>query len=231
MSTALISEYLETHQGRDKFLRTLSYAAKFATLGTFSNETERKLKIFSSQISECRMILRLLDDIPTIHYAMTYGWGKEESDWLIRCAELMQILVDTIFGPVEHIFWAGKHNLIKINIEAWDNASTWFWIISLQLSLLKSLRKLKKFNSYKTYLNETNCNKRVVSKIITKQKRNELLTCIRLVLDMCYAVSYLPPGTFWGGKLKTWHVGALGTLSSLIGLYQALSQRAKHKSL
>ena len=48
---------------------------------------------------------------------------------------------------------------------------------------------------------------------------------------MCYAVSYLPPGTFWGGKLKTWHVGALGTLSSLIGLYQALSQRAKHKSL
>ena len=49
----------------------------------------------------------------------------------------MQILVDIIFGPVEHIFWAGKHNLIKINIEAWDNASTWFWIISLQLSLLK----------------------------------------------------------------------------------------------
>lgn len=47
---------------------------------------------------------------------------------------------------------------------------------------------------------------------------------------MCYAVNYLPPGTFWGGKLKTWHVGALGTLSSLIGLYQALSQRAKLKS-
>ncbi|CAD1475758.1 unnamed protein product, partial [Heterotrigona itama] len=207
MSTALISEYLETHQGRDKFLKTLSYATKFATLGIFSNETEKKLKIFSSQISECRMILRLLDDIPTIHYAMTYGWGKEESDWLIKCAELMQILVDIIFGPIEHIFWAGKHKLIKINIEAWDNALTWFWIISLQLSLLK-----------------------VVLKSITKLRWNESLTCIRLILDMCYAVSYLPSGIFWGGKLKTWHVGALGTLSSLIGLYQALSQRAKHKS-
>lgn len=77
MTIALISEYLETHQGRDKFLRTLSYMAKFATLGTSSNETEKKLKIFSSQMSECRMILRLLDDIPTVHYAMKYGWGKE----------------------------------------------------------------------------------------------------------------------------------------------------------
>ncbi|XP_033362262.1 peroxisomal membrane protein 11C [Bombus vosnesenskii] len=230
MTIALISEYLETHQGRDKFLRTLSYMAKFATLGTSSNETEKKLKIFSSQMSECRMILRLLDDIPTIHYAMKYGWGKEEPDRLIRCVELMQILVDIMFGPVEHTFWAGKHKLIKIDTEAWNNASTWFWITSLQLSLLKSLRKLKQFSNYKTHLSKTNCNTRIALKTVSRQRWNELLTCIRLVLDISYAVSYLPSGTFWGGQLKTWQVGALGTLSSLIGLYQALSKQAKHKS-
>ncbi|KOC69972.1 Peroxisomal membrane protein 11C [Habropoda laboriosa] len=206
MNITLLSEYLETYPGRDKCLRTLSYMAKFATLGTSSKEIEKKFKIFSSQLSGCRMILRLLDDIPMIHYAMSYGWGKQEPDWLIRWAELMQIAMDTMFGPIEHIYWAGEHKLIKINTEKWDNVSTWFWIISLHLSLFKAALKT-----------------------VSKQRWNELLTCTRLVLDISYAVSYLPLGTFWGGRLKVWHVGALGTLSSLIGLYQALSKRAEHK--
>lgn len=77
MNIALISEYLDTYQGRDKFLRTLSYVAKFATFGTSSEDTEKKLKTFSSQMSGCRVILRLLDDIPVIHHAMIYGYGKE----------------------------------------------------------------------------------------------------------------------------------------------------------
>ncbi|CAK9820824.1 Peroxisomal membrane protein 11C [Anthophora plagiata] len=229
MDITLISEYLETYPGRDKCLRTLSYMAKFATLGASSKETEKKLKIFSSQLSGSRVILRLLDDIPMIHYAMSYGWGKQEPDWLIRWAELIQITVDTIFCPIEHIHWAGEHNLIKINTEKWDNASTWFWIVSLHLSLFKSLRKLKMFNNYKTHLFETNCDTKAALKTVCKQRWNELLTCTRLVLDISYAVSYLPLGTFWGGRLKIWHVGALGTLSSLIGLYQALSKRADHK--
>lgn len=228
MSIAVISDYLETYEGRDKFLRTLSYAAKFATLVTSLEETEKKLKIFSSRMSECRVILRLLDDIPMIHYAMTYGWGKNEPDWLIRSVELMQIAVDIVFGPVEHISWAGERKLIKINHEKWDNASSWFWIISLHLSLMKSLRKLKRSNSEKD-LREINSDIRAV---IDKQQQNRhvLLTCIRLILDISYAVSYLPPGVFWGGRLKTWQIGALGTLSSLIGLYQALSKRmiSKH---
>ncbi|OAD56228.1 Peroxisomal membrane protein 11C [Eufriesea mexicana] len=227
MNISLISEYLETYQGRDKFLRTLSYMTKFAMLGASSNETKKKLQIFSSQLSECRVILRLLDDMPMIHYAMTYGWGKQEPDWLIRYAELIQISVDIIFCPIEHISWAGNHKLIQINTKVWNNVSTWFWIISLHLSLLKSLRKLNKFSNYKTLLDETNVSTRknkVALKTIGKQRWSELLTCIRLVLDISYAVNYLPSGILWGGQLKTWQVGALGTLSSLIGLYQALSK-------
>lgn len=148
---------------------------------------------------------------------------------MIRWAELIQIAVNTVFCPIEHIAWAGTHKLIKINIEAWDNTSTWFWIISLHLSLLKSLQKLKKFNNYKTHLCENTYDIRIALKAISKQWWNELLTSTRLALDISYAVSYLPPGVFWGGKLKAWQVGALGTLSSLIGLYQALNKRSAHK--
>ena len=223
MNIALISDYLETYEGRDKFLKALSYTAKLFTLGATSRETERKLRIFSSRMSECRVILRLLDDIPMIHYATTYEWGRKEPDWLIRWAELVQITMDVVYCPIEHISWAGEQELIKINNEAWDNVSTWFWIVSLHLSLTKSLRKLK-------HLNEANCStSKTALKIVKKQGRNELLSCIRLTLDITYAVSYLPLGVLWGGKLNTWQVGALGTLSSLIGLYQALSKRIGNK--
>ncbi|XP_017893583.1 peroxisomal membrane protein 11C-like [Ceratina calcarata] len=229
MSVALISEYLDTYQGRDKFLRTLSYIAKFATVGTSSNETEKKLRVISRQMSECRVILRLLDDIPVLHYALTYGWGKTETDWLIRWTELTQIAVDIIFCPIEHISWAGEHKLIKVDTEVWSNTSTWLWIISLQLSLMKSLRRLKTLSNYRRHLIETNYNARTALKAVNKQRWNESLGCIRCLLDTSYAISYLPAGTLWGGKLKTWHVGALGTLSSLIGMYQALSKRAEQK--
>ena len=49
------------------------------------------------------------------------------------------------------------------------------------------------------------------------------------MLDLSYAVSYLPPGKLWGGRLSAWQVGALGTISSFIGLYQALSKRIAEK--
>ncbi|XP_031845093.1 peroxisomal biogenesis factor 11c [Nomia melanderi] len=229
MDIALISEYLDTYQGRDKFLRTFSYMAKFATLGASSKETEKKCKVLSSQLSGCRVILRLLDDIPTLNYALSYGWGKMEPDWILRYAELLQIAVDIIFCPVEHISWAADHELININIEKWDSASTWFWIISLHLSLIKSTRKLINLTNYKIHLSEINRDARFALKSANKQTWNELLTSFRLILDISYAVNYLPPGVLWGGQLKVWQVGALGTLSSFIGLYQALNKQAERK--
>lgn len=77
MYLLLVSDYLDTYAGRDKALRTLSYTAKFLTIGTSSKSTEKKLNIFSSQMSEGRMILRMLDDLPTLNYVITYGWGKK----------------------------------------------------------------------------------------------------------------------------------------------------------
>lgn len=72
-----MSDYLETYSGRDKMLKTLSYAAKLLTVCTSSESTEKKFKTFGSQMSECRVMLRLLDDLPTLNFVMTYGWGKQ----------------------------------------------------------------------------------------------------------------------------------------------------------
>lgn len=227
MDLLLINDYLNTYSGRDKILRTLSYSAKLLTVCTSSKNTEKKLKTFGSQMSECRVMLRLLDDLPTLHFIMTYGWGKKEPDWLIRWSQVIQNVIDVIYSPVEHICWAGQHNIISINTNKWDLATTWFWIISLHLSLLRSLRLLQKLQKYRTSVEKSNPDVQSTLKEINEQRQSAVLVCTRLALDISYAISYLPPGVLWGGRLKTWHVGALGTISSLIGLYQAFSQRLK----
>ncbi|XP_011175161.1 peroxisomal membrane protein 11C [Solenopsis invicta] len=227
MDLPLMSDYLETYSGRDKMLRTLSYTAKLLTVCTSSKSTEKKLKTFGSQMSECRVMLRLLDDLPMLHCVITYGWGKQEPDWLIRWSQVIQNVVDIVYSPIETIAWAGQHNIVSINNDKWDLATTWFWIVSLHLSLLKTLRLLQKLQKYKIGLKGNNSNMQTM-KDLNKQQQSALLTCTRTVLDISYAISYLPPGVLWGGRLKTWHVGALGTISSLIGLCQALSRQMKN---
>lgn len=77
MNIAVLAEYLDTYDGRDKFLRTLSYAAKFASGFPKSHATAEKFQIFGSRMSGCRVILRLLDDIPNLHSAITFSWGRK----------------------------------------------------------------------------------------------------------------------------------------------------------
>lgn len=77
MDIALLSDYLNTYEGRDKFLRTLSYAAKLASALPKSSENVAKFQMFSSKMSGCRVILRLLDDIPNLHSAISYSWGQK----------------------------------------------------------------------------------------------------------------------------------------------------------
>lgn len=60
-------------------------------------------------------------------------------------------------------------------------------------------------------------------------QRMEVISIIRLSLDLTQAVSYLPPGWLWGGRLQTWHVGALGTTSALIGIYQYFAKKKLKK--
>jgi len=72
-----ISKLLSTHNGRDKIIRTLVYTTKLAAAVVSSEETVLKLETVSGQLSACRIVLRLFDDIPMLNYTLTYGLGKE----------------------------------------------------------------------------------------------------------------------------------------------------------
>ncbi|XP_011311696.1 peroxisomal membrane protein 11C [Fopius arisanus] len=171
-------------------------------------------------------MLRLLDDIPTLHYALTYGFNRQEPDQTIRWLGIIQMIIDVIYSPVETIAWAGAHKLITIDVELWDKTCTWFWIVSLYLSFMKSAKKYKNLLKHKSVIS---INSPTELKTIDKKLTNEILTCGRMLIDLSYAISYLPPGTLWGGKMITWQIGALGTVSSIISLYQSLSKRVPTK--
>lgn len=76
MNLQTLNDYLETHSGRDKILKTLSYTAKLLTVCS-SKSVEKKLITFGSQMSKCRVMLRLLDDLPRLTDLIQYGWGKK----------------------------------------------------------------------------------------------------------------------------------------------------------
>lgn len=223
MELAIISNYLETTSGRDKVFRLLSYAAKLLTACTSSRSTEQKLNIFSKQMSECRVMIRLLDDVPALHDAIAYGWGNKESDSLVRWCQLTQNTIELFYPTIEHITWAGQHKILSINnLDKWDFIGTLIWVISLNLSLVKSLKMLSKLQQYKKHLIIIHSEERPIDEI-NKKHLYLLLSCIRFTLDIVYAVSYLPPNVLWGGRLKPWQVGLFGTISSCIGLYQSYS--------
>jgi len=62
-----------------------------------------------------------------------------------------------------------------------------------------------------------------------KKHRIELLSILRLTLDFTHAVSTLPKGYLWGGKLSTFQVGVIGTASAAIGIYQIFAKRKLNK--
>lgn len=72
-----MADYLDTYSGRDKMLKTLSYTTKLLTISTSSKSAKQKLKDIGSEMSESRMLLRLLDDFSALRSIIKYGWGKE----------------------------------------------------------------------------------------------------------------------------------------------------------
>ncbi|XP_040393307.1 peroxisomal membrane protein 11C isoform X2 [Cygnus olor] len=53
------------------------------------------------------------------------------------------------------------------------------------------------------------------------QVKSEVLSIVSNMADLANAIHWLPPGFLWAGRFPPWLVGLLGTISSLIGIYQA----------
>ncbi|KAM4548634.1 peroxisomal membrane protein 11C [Odontesthes bonariensis] len=217
---------LESYRGRDKVIRTACYGSQLvggvltrnAGTDASSQRLGRSLLLFSAQLSHCRTVLRLFDDLSMLAYSQSYGLGASEEDAGVRWISVLTNVADQLYYPCEHIAWAADAELIKVKSDKWWLLSTVLWGTSLLLGILRSLRVLlllkKKLKKYERDGEDSRHSQ------LRRQMRGELLSILSSMADLSNAIHWMPPGFLWAGRFPTWLVGLLGTTSSLIGLVQ-----------
>ncbi|XP_018803090.1 PREDICTED: peroxisomal membrane protein 11C isoform X1 [Bactrocera latifrons] len=231
-TTKFVKEFcdiIESYGGRDKVMKALCYSAKLVAgyHAKRNPELAKRYAITSSRISGARATLRLIDDIPMIQYALEYGLGEGEPDRLMAVLGVTANIVDLLYYPIEKICWLSDNNILDVkNADAWDVLNSTFWVLSVYLNLMRTMRNYA-LNQQK--VDASNVANSSVDEKLLKKHRLELLSVLRLSLDFTHAVSTLPRGYLWGGKLSTLQVGAIGTLSAAIGIYQLFAKRRLNK--
>ncbi|XP_063770843.1 peroxisomal membrane protein 11C isoform X2 [Pseudophryne corroboree] len=178
----------------------------------------KSLLIVASQLSNCRTVLRLFDDLSMLTYSLQYGLGKQEEDYLIRWISVIGNIFDQLYYPCEHVAWAADAGVLHTKSEKWWTASTALWGLSLMVGIVKSLRNLLKLRRSKG--KHLGCDPPKSRGEIKFLMKSELLCIISCSSDLINAIHWMPPGFMWGGCSPTWLVGLMGTISSLIGIYQ-----------
>ncbi|XP_019658058.2 peroxisomal membrane protein 11C isoform X2 [Ailuropoda melanoleuca] len=244
-----LASALESYRGRDRLIRTLGYC--FQLVGGVlverspaSSEVGTCLLTLSSQLSHCRTILRLFDDVAMFVYTKQYGLGAEEEDIFVRCVSVLGNLADQLYYPCEHIAWAADARILRVDSARWWTLSTAFWGLSLLLGIARSLRMILMLRRRLrgpavafTRYDPGFCPEkgrhlppswgpcrlpRTKRRAMEAQVQSEVLTLLSNVADLANAVHWLPPGVLWAGRFPPWLVGLLGTVSSLLSVYQAV---------
>ncbi|XP_078054786.1 peroxisomal membrane protein 11C [Mustelus asterias] len=225
-----VANVLETYRGRDRLVRTVCYSSRLlggllVAPGGGRPELGRRLLLIARELSNCRAALRLFDDLSMYLYSRGYGLGGTEEDAIVRLLSITGNLADQLYYPCEHVAWAADYRILSINSDKWWTLSNSLWSLSLALGALRSfrvvqlLRKELNGNPNKTYLKTEESN-RMSRRPYRTRMRVEILNIISCLADLANAIHWMPPGFLWAGRFPEWLVGLMGTLSSVIGLYQ-----------
>ncbi|XP_022625387.1 peroxisomal membrane protein 11C [Seriola dumerili] len=217
---------LESYRGRDKVIRTVCYGSQLVG-GVLSRKAEadvssqrlgKSLLLFSAQLSQCRTVLRLFDDLSMLAYSRSYGFGDGEEDRGVRWISVLTNVADQLYYPCEHIAWAADAELIKVKSDKWWLLSTVLWGTSLLLGILRSLRVLLLLKKKLKRCGRDGAGNSHSQ--LCRQMRGEVLSILSSMADLSNAIHWMPPGFLWAGRFPNWLVGLMGTISSLIGLIQ-----------
>lgn len=234
-----IVQLLESYRGRDKVVRTLCYGSQLVG-GVLSQKSGRSsavgksLLLFSAQLSHCRTVLRLFDDLSMVAYTRSYGLGNREEDGVVRFLSVLTNVADQLYYPCEHIAWAAEAELIKVQPDRWWTLSTLLWAASLLLGALRSIRVImllrRKLREHQRTRQDSASHGRATRRECQQQITMEMLSVVSCLADLSNAIHWMPPGVLWAAQFPSWLVGLMGTVSSFIGLYQMGSGGSEHQA-
>nr|XP_010347842.1 peroxisomal membrane protein 11C isoform X3 [Saimiri boliviensis boliviensis] len=144
-----LASALESYRGRDRLIRVLGYCCQLVG-GVLveqcpaRSEVGTRLLVVSTQLSHCRTILRLFDDLAMFVYTKQYGLGAQEEDAFVRWVSVLGNLADQLYYPCEHVAWAADTRVLHVDSSRWWTLSTALWALSLLLGVARSLWVLLK---------------------------------------------------------------------------------------
>ncbi|XP_029551702.1 peroxisomal membrane protein 11C [Salmo trutta] len=236
MQNSLLSlvNVLESYRGRDKVIRTLCYGSQLVggvlseKPGLSSAQLGKSLLLFSAQLSHCRTVLRLFDDLSMLTYSQSYGLGAGEEDSALRWTSVLNNVADQLYYPCEHIAWAADAKIISAKSDKWWLLSGILWGASLLLGIFRSMRvvMLLRKKLRKSTRGDSSEGTVASRSQLRRQVQGEVLSILSSMADLSNAIHWMPPGFLWAGRFPNWLVGLMGTMSSLIGLIQMGASQA-----
>ncbi|XP_014004793.1 peroxisomal membrane protein 11C [Salmo salar] len=224
---------LESYRGRDKVIRTLCYGSQLVggvlseKPGLSSAQLGKSLLLFSAQLSHCRTVLRLFDDLSMLTYSQSYGLGAGDEDSALRWMSVLNNVADQLYYPCEHIAWAADAKIISAKSDKWWLLSGILWGASLLLGIFRSMRVVMLLRKKLRKSTRGDSEGTVASRSqLRRQVQGEVLSILSSMADLSNAIHWMPPGFLWAGRFPNWLVGLMGTISSLIGLIQMGASQA-----
>jgi len=217
MSKALVTDnetllkfikFLDTYNGRDKIARFLQYSGRFLAwyLPTVNNqETAKKAAILENHCSLARKLFRLFRFVHFFHNAQKTL--LEEPDLVIKGTTVVQSVCLGLWLVYDHIIWAAKLNLTKVETTTYARRANIFWLIAMIMGVVKSAYLFKEVSESKNS-----------PQVIRISQFSYALEGVRNVLDMPIPLYGL--STQFASRVPTGVVGLLGAITSLIGCYQ-----------
>ncbi|XP_048251336.1 peroxisomal membrane protein 11C-like isoform X2 [Haliotis rufescens] len=219
-------KFIETYRGRDKIIRLCSYAAMLVG-GDNTSPISEKARVIGRELSACRVILRLFDDLPMLAYNLQYGLGSKEKNPCLRVCELGSNLVNQLYYPIEHIAWCADKQLLTIKSGSFWLAGLILWAISLTLQAVKCLLTIARLKRSANRLKKQSYENSEQREELWLQLHgvqadifSQYLLLLQSMADLLNAINWLPKGWLWGGRFGAAKSGLFGLASSLIMLFR-----------
>ncbi|XP_069101811.1 peroxisomal membrane protein 11C-like [Argopecten irradians] len=235
---------LESYRGKDRIIRFTGYVATFLA-GTTKGKSALHFKTIATELSACRTILRLFDDTSMLAHNLVYGTGSKEPVTVLRVLQLISNFVNQLYYPVEHIAWLGDKKILNIETGRIWLLGLRIWATSLLTEIIKSvikirLAKIERKGLQKQEFLEDSAERNGLTeqsqamseqlKIVKAKTSEAYLILFQSLFDLINAISWMPSGLLWAGKLSPGQNGICGMISTGIMLYRSWPAKKEKKS-
>ncbi|CAF1344921.1 unnamed protein product [Adineta ricciae] len=221
-------DVLDCYEGRDAAITfTLYLCCLLSGFYPRKSKFHRSLQRIFKRLEDCRVVLRLYDDLTILRDFFTYELRPGERNWFVRTLKCLHYIAWFCYYPSEHISWLGEMKMVDIDSKLWEFYTNFFWSMALLTSALWNAYVVLQYISQKNYSKEKEEEEKK-SFIPWTAARNAMLATVRDGTEFMVAVSYLPRGFLWSSTLTYIQVGMLGTCSAFLRLYALYKFQEDH---